>query len=149
MKSWQARTLAGVAAALAIVLAIVLFQDRDDDRMVEVNTGPGVQLDARPQAEIQVDDSSGSIPDRMLKDIAEVALGATGGGVVTGVERSDDPGEAFEVTGPTSCVTSGTDPERSSAASPARSAVQEQTAGSRSASKPPSSGPSTAPGSVR
>ena len=97
MKSWQARTLAGVAAALAIVLAIVLFQDRDDDRMVEVNTGPGVQLDARPQAEIQVDDSSGSIPDRMLKDIAEVALGATGGGVVTGVERSDDPGEAFEV----------------------------------------------------
>ena len=97
MKSWQARTLAGVAAALAIVLAIVLFQDRDDDRMVEVNTGPGVQLDARPQAEIQVDDSSGSIPDRMLKDLAEVALGATGGGVVTGVERSDDPGEAFEV----------------------------------------------------
>lgn len=98
MKTWQKVGLAGLAGAI-ILLLVLTIGGSSDERLVEVNTGSAVNSDTRPaeRTSVKVDDADERIPDALLHRVIAAAVRAAGGGVATEVERSDDPGEAFEV----------------------------------------------------
>lgn len=76
----------------------VLGGDDDDDRIVRISTEPtGASGGDATEHELSIDDDGQTISDEEIEAIRLAATKATGGGDVTDIERSDDPGEAFEV----------------------------------------------------
>src|SRR5690242_19882768 len=78
--------------------AVLGDDDDDGERIVRISTGPtGASDGAQPQTELSIDDDGQTIGDDEIRAIGAAATKATGGGTVSDIERSDDPGEAFEV----------------------------------------------------
>lgn len=86
-----------VVVAAAGIFVGYLLAGPEDERMVDVSAGRAAKLDAKAGSQVVVDDRGAKIPDSQVKRAVAAALAATGGGVATEIERSDDPGEAYEV----------------------------------------------------
>lgn len=72
--------------------------DRDDDRVpvsVESPVTGGDPTGALGRDDVV--DPDDQVTDEELARVTDAALGAAGGGTVTDIDRSDDPGEAWEV----------------------------------------------------
>jgi hypothetical protein len=116
-KTLLAVSLASIAAAVGMTLAITDGDDDDDDddavetvQVAAPSPVDGTQdadQNGRPAVvrDDDVDDADGvavdpddqPISDAEAKRVAGAAVGIAGGGTVTDLDRSDDPGEAWEV----------------------------------------------------
>ena len=98
-RTWM--VIGAVVLALAAGFVIgqtVLGDDDDDERVVRISTDSTDSPAGTPaETSLSVDDSGETITDEEIKAISRAASDAVGGGEVTDIERSDDPGEAFEV----------------------------------------------------
>lgn len=119
MKNLAKSTIALIAAGLVIaalagaLVATALDGDDDDrdDEQVVLSTSDTAAATAPPtDAGAAVADTTVAEPDDIVVDaddvplgkaeadrVAKAAVAAAGGGTVTEVNRSDDPGEAYEV----------------------------------------------------
>ena len=94
---WQLAVLAGLVAIAGIAIGVLISQPGDDGE-IEVNVSPAVTSDGtRFQGPVRVEDGGRPISDALVRRISRAAGKSTGGGTVIEIERSDDPGEAFEV----------------------------------------------------
>ena len=108
--------LVSIAAAVGVTLAVTSGDDDDDDDSVEVAQAAAVaddaprpprsttthhrhgrrgRLDDTPDPVADLDDQP--ISDSDANRVSKAALNIAGGGTVTDLDRSDDPGEAWEV----------------------------------------------------
>jgi hypothetical protein len=118
MKKLATPTIALIAAALVIAalagaLAATAFdgddEDRDDEDPIALATEAGtpapVATPAAAAAETPAQDADDAVADaddvplsvREADRVGKAAIAAAGGGSVTDLSRSDDPGEAYEV----------------------------------------------------
>jgi hypothetical protein len=104
--------LAGLLAAGVIAAVVVVASDGDDHDVETVELGALAQEDAVPDQDDVVPEADDVVPDADdatpdaddvpvgdadLKRASQAAVDAVGGGEAVSVERSDDPGEAYEV----------------------------------------------------
>ena len=98
-RTWM--VLAAVVIALVAGFFIgreVVGDDDDDERVVRISTEDPAPAGGGPTGQsLSVDDDGQTITDDEIRAIGEAATKAVGGGQVSDIERSDDPGEAFEV----------------------------------------------------
>ncbi len=93
-----------VAGAVIVALVIgfvvgktVLGGDGDDERIVRISTGATGSAGSPAELTLSIEDDGRPITDGEIARISTAATAAVGGGRVTDIERSDDPGEAYEV----------------------------------------------------
>ncbi len=104
-KAFEQRKIVVVGALLVAVGALaagvwLVALRSDDERTVLISReAGGFSTDTKPPATeaVSIDDDGERITDAQIRRIAAAATAAAGGGRVTDIERSDDPGEAFEV----------------------------------------------------
>lgn len=92
--------LGAVVVALGagfVIGKVVLGGDDDDERVVRVTTDPTGPTGVTTEQTLSIEDDGQPISDSEISAITKAATAAVGGGEVTDIERSDDPGEAFEV----------------------------------------------------
>lgn len=98
---WTWIIIAAVVAALAagfLIGLLVLNGDDDGERVVRLNPEPtGSEVPAPTERSLSIEDDGQTTSDDEIRRIVKAAVAAVRGGQVTDIERSDDPGEAFEV----------------------------------------------------
>ena len=83
---------AGAITVGGFAVAAEFADDNDDDRTPVASTG--APSDAATDPIVDRDDQ---VTDEEAREVTEAAIAAAGGGTVTDIDRSDDPGEAWEV----------------------------------------------------
>jgi len=98
-RTWFVLGAVVIALGAGFVIGkVVLGGDDDDERVVRISTDPaGSPTGTTTEQTLSIEDDGRPISDDEIRAIGEAATAAVGGGQVTDIERSDDPGEAFEV----------------------------------------------------
>lgn len=93
--------VAAIAAALTagfLVGLMVLGGSGDGERVVRLNHEPaGSEVPVPAEGSISIEDEGRPISNDEVRRIIKAATAVMKGGRVSEIERSDDPGEAFEV----------------------------------------------------
>lgn len=90
---------AGAITVGGFAVAAELADDDDDDRAPAASTSPQTTQsgDATSGRDDRVTDIDDRVTDQEFAAVSAAALAAAGAGTVTEIDRSDDPGEAWEV----------------------------------------------------
>ena len=83
---------AGAITVGGFAVAGELADDNDDDRTPVASTDGSSDAPSAP-----IVDRDDQVTDEEARQVTEAAIAAAGGGTVTDIDRSDDPGEAWEV----------------------------------------------------
>lgn len=111
MKDNAFKIVAVVATAAALVLGAVLITQDDDDDSDDALISQTSSPSEAPTQEVPLDDANDTLESQQqtveaddqpisnseADKVAKAALDIAGGGTVTDLDRSDDPGEAWEI----------------------------------------------------
>jgi hypothetical protein len=97
-RTWMVAGAVIVALVIGFVIGrAVLGGEGDDERVVRISTGATGSAGSPAELTLSIEDDGKPITDGEIARISTAATAAVGGGRVTDIERSDDPGEAYEV----------------------------------------------------